>query len=241
MTMIVFPSINSVGGTSGRYYSEYNVSKLFGNYAQGDGGFISGCTMPAASTAGNKTIKLSSGEALVSGYVVRHTSASVISVTSGTKYVYVKLTRDGSNHISASSFKVTTSTTWPTDSLYVGKTVAGATKVTGTSFANRGWRTPTLGSSWANYGSGYEPIGYKKISGDRVAIKGLVHRATTAGGSTMCTLPSGFKPRYTKMFVGISNNMTLARIDIKSNGSIVHYSGDPDYISLEAIEFDIIS
>ena len=134
MTHIVWPTVNAVGGSSGQIASEANLTD-YANQITFRDSIIAGCTMPA--TKNSLTINLSSGKTLVDGYITRFTTGPGVPLTANvTNYLYYKLTKTG-NTVSASSFKVTTSSTIPANSIYIGKAITNTTSVTATSHANR--------------------------------------------------------------------------------------------------------
>jgi hypothetical protein len=63
-----------------------------------------------------------------------------------------------------------------------------------------GGGAPAFAGTWSNYGSGYEPARFRKI-GNQVFIEGLVQAG--AVGSTVFTLPVGFRPLTNKLRAGL--------------------------------------
>lgn len=83
-----------------------------------------------------------------------------------------------------------------------------------------GWITPTLNSPFTNYGSAFADASYRKIN-DIVCIQGLVLINGASNGSTIFTLPSGYRPTGSIMFAGFNGNVGHARIDIQSDGDVL--------------------
>jgi len=94
------------------------------------------------------------------------------------------------------------------------------------------WQTPTLLNGWANYGGGGNPIGYYKDSLGIVHIRGLMIGTI---GSTIFTLPIGYRPLFANLIVVYSNG--LGRCDIQPDGSVQAQSGTNAYFSLDNISF----
>ena len=87
------------------------------------------------------------------------------------------------------------------------------------------WVDATLLNGWTNGGSGggYAPASYRKNAAGLVSVRGMV----TGGSSsvaTIFTLPEGYRPDYTLLFTGNSNNAP-ARLDLNKWGSLYGQSG----------------
>lgn len=108
----------------------------------------------------------------------------------------------------------------------IGHSTSGTTAITIASDGtvtmpenDSGWITPTLNSPFTNYGSGWADVSYRKIN-DIVCIQGLVLINGASNGSTIFTLPSGYRPTGHIMFAGFNGNVGHARIDIQSDGDV---------------------
>lgn len=99
------------------------------------------------------------------------------------------------------------------------------------------WQNLSFGSGWTDYGGAYQIGQYKKV-GDLIFLRGLVKR-TSGSGTTIATLPSGYRPSAQTLFVTISSDL-LARIDIDTSGNIVMAIGSAAWISLDGLYFSII-
>ncbi len=97
------------------------------------------------------------------------------------------------------------------------------------------WIEPTLLNSWVNYGSTYATAAYTKLPSGLVLIRGLIRDGTYAG-STIFTLPVGFRPVDAHIFEQRSANGSH-RIDVKGDGDVVATaSGDGGtWVSLAGI------
>lgn len=80
------------------------------------------------------------------------------------------------------------------------------------------WLTPTLLNGWVNFG-GFVPIRYFKDEFDIVHIQGMIKDGSVGGGTTIFTLPDGYKIGYqTRFVVDTANSYGL--IDVLPNGNV---------------------
>lgn len=108
------------------------------------------------------------------------------------------------------------------------------TKLTGT------WAPLTLATGWAVYSGGggyYSGLRYRKI-GDNIQIQGMVKSG--AAGSTIATLPVGFRPQYTVMQVCEANaagTLAVVLFQDAATGIITYRSGPaaPTYLNINVI------
>ena len=98
----------------------------------------------------------------------------------------------------------------------------------------RTWLAPTYENSWVNYGSTFQDGGYYKDLFNRVHLRGLVKDGTVA--NTIFTLPEGYRPPATGIFIVISNS-AIGRVDITSAGAVDGTTVDNNWVSLEGISF----
>lgn len=108
-----------------------------------------------------------------------------------------------------------------------------------------GWTAVTFGTGWANYGSGYQAVSYRKI-GDVVTLRGLADSAANAWTTfpTMFTLPAGFAPPARLIYNLRSINLGVAghcRFDILSTGAVNYNDGGngSGWVSLDGIAFSV--
>ena len=105
------------------------------------------------------------------------------------------------------------------------------------------WQTPTLGTSIANYGSGYATAAYCKDSTGRVQLRGVIAGSGLTAGVTIFTLPAVYCPPAAQVFVGWGFNTaaTICRLNVTSAGAVVYDSatnGNPTtYMSLGGVSF----
>jgi hypothetical protein len=82
------------------------------------------------------------------------------------------------------------------------------------------WTAPTLLNSWVNYGAGNVDAAYRKI-GDMVQLRGQVKNGTTTAGTSILTLPVGFRPTAQVVVPTLDGNNALARFDITAAGAVI--------------------
>lgn len=92
------------------------------------------------------------------------------------------------------------------------------------------------GTTWADFGGGTQAGQYKKF-GDLVFLRGLCTR-TAGAGTTIATLPSGYRPTSTHL-IGVAANGAFGVIQIDSFGAISVPVGAP-WISLDIPPFSVL-
>jgi hypothetical protein len=101
------------------------------------------------------------------------------------------------------------------------------------------WIEPTLLNGWVNFGSIYEISGFYKDEFNVVHLRGLVKDGTTTNGTTIFTLPVGYRPLKVLIFIIVTNN-TLASIAVNPNGTVVVNSAvSSTWLSLDGISFRV--
>jgi hypothetical protein len=102
--------------------------------------------------------------------------------------------------------------------------LTGAVSLTGvTTITPEAWTFPSLNSSWVNYGAGFQTIRYRKTPDGTVHIQGLIAGGTTTGGTTVFTLPAGYRPAGTLILTSQADGgggIVIARTDIDSSGNV---------------------
>ncbi len=92
----------------------------------------------------------------------------------------------------------------------------------------------SFSNSWVNYGGNYEDAKYKKI-GKVVYLQGLIKNGTS--GKTAFTLPSGYRPAYTKIFASVCP-AGFAEVRVDSSGNVIPYCDAANgYVCLDGINF----
>jgi len=138
----IWPSQNDVAQTAGdgKKLLENQWGTLLNGLTTNQYAVVSGLTLPASS--GTLNIDVASGTAIIEGRHISIPASTTVTATfSATNYVFLKLTRDGSNLVTGAAFEVNTTGTAPTDSLAVGTLVAGASSITSTTDTRLFFRT----------------------------------------------------------------------------------------------------
>ena len=122
------------------------------------------------------------------------------------------------------------------------------------------WTGVSFQNSWADYGSPYQTAQYRKV-GDEVQLRGLIRNGTQ--GTSMFTLPAGFRPPAPMLFAAIHNVPAVwstgaasagtahthspaqpsavgIRVDVGTDGTVAHYSTQGvAYVDLSQIRFSV--
>lgn len=114
----------------------------------------------------------------------------------------------------------------------------GAARVDFGGVIGTGWSNLSFGSGWTDYGSGFMPGSYKKV-GDLIFLRGLVKR-TSGSGTTITTLPSGYRPPAQLLFA-VHTNTGLGRVDIDTSGNVTLVGGGADWVQLNGLVFSVAS
>jgi hypothetical protein len=93
------------------------------------------------------------------------------------------------------------------------------------------WGGLSFGSGWANYGSGWQTGQVRKF-GCLIQLRGLVYRFTGTG-TTICTLPIGQRPPA-NVLLSVITDSGIGRIDVQTDGNVVHQSGGTTWVSLNS-------
>ena len=128
-----------------------------------------------------------------------------------------------------------------TSNVYINDTSTGLVSISAgggaTTFGGRigeAWQNLSFGSGWVDYGGAYQIGQYKKV-GDLIFLRGLVKR-TSGSGTTITTLPSGYRPPAQLLF-GVHTNTGFGRLDIDSSGNVSLQGGGADWVQLNGLVF----
>lgn len=100
-----------------------------------------------------------------------------------------------------------------------------------------GWTNLTLESGWTWYGTIYSTPQYKKGTDNIVSLKGLLRAGTTTAGTSLTTLPVGFRPKERLLLTSVSTD-AHTRVDIQPNGIVTAQGGTIGvWVSLDGINF----
>lgn len=99
------------------------------------------------------------------------------------------------------------------------------------------WTTMTLSSSWVAYGGVFTTPQYTKTSDNLVTLKGMIRNGTITNGTTLLTLPAGYRPKERLLFTAISNR-AHARIDVLPTGVVqLQAGGNATWLTFDGISF----
>lgn len=126
---------------------------------------------------------------------------------------------------------------------------AGAKGDRGTDVTREAWKELPFTTGWVSYAAAYDPAWqpaeYRKDSGGRVELRGLVTRisGTPTAGAVIAVLPPGYRPRRGRIFLASAGEPPSAgRVVIYPDGAVTWNqgnTGEADYTSLEGIAFDV--
>lgn len=84
--------------------------------------------------------------------------------------------------------------------------------------------TPTFNNSWTNFGSPWEPLRCYKDKWNVVHVSGMISAGTNAFGTTMFTLPVGYRPVTQRIYTGAGfisgTNDSFGSLVINTNGTV---------------------
>ena len=98
----------------------------------------------------------------------------------------------------------------------------------------------TGATTWADFVTGGHQVGQYKKFGDLVFLRGLVKR-TSGSGTTIATLPSGYRPAsYVQLYNALTDGGAV-RVDVNTDGTItLPGGGSPAWISLLLPPFSVL-
>lgn len=107
------------------------------------------------------------------------------------------------------------------------------------SSAPTSWVSPALSNSWVNFGGAFQAVSYRRV-GDIVQMRGSAKNGTTTTGTTIYTLPAGYRPPATHIFATLDGNNNAARFDVDSSGNVTIQTGTNACFTLRG-EFSVNS
>lgn len=191
MAIKIFPSTNDVYGAGsigdGNILAESSLATLFAALARSQNYVLSGLTVSA--TYPDLEIDVASGVTLIEGY--RVTSSAPLSATlaaNDTNYIYLQLTRDGSNNVTGAQLVANVTGSTPTDSVLICKAVTDATAITSTHHVGEraGNWTPEVSDSESAVTAGGQT--YTTQNGEYIKEGNLVHLTCELTMSSIGTL-----------------------------------------------------
>jgi hypothetical protein len=96
------------------------------------------------------------------------------------------------------------------------------------------WVAPTLLGTWVNFGGTLGTVAYRRDANGIVHLKGVAKSGTI--GTSIFTLPSGFRPQLDTRFPVVSNSL-FGACSISSGGDVVASVGSNTSFSLDSIHF----
>jgi hypothetical protein len=154
---------------------------------------------------------------------------------------------DGVNWIPGSGFVACTSTTRPgfasegctiyeTDTLRYYVYVSSVWTLVGNTGTDTAWTAPTLVSGWVNFGAPWETAGYMRRGGV-VYLRGLIRNGTVTTGTTIFTLPAGFRTNSDTHF-DVSTNGLHGELNVFADGRVTTNVGiSTSWVSLRGVIF----
>lgn len=100
---------------------------------------------------------------------------------------------------------------------------------------NAEWSAATLENKWVKHDEARNIPEYYKDVGGVVHLRGLVKNG--ANGSTIFTLPEGYKPSKEHLFIVATYNQRSGRVDVMTDGKVLARDVSPDWVSLDGISF----
>lgn len=98
-----------------------------------------------------------------------------------------------------------------------------------------GWTNASLQNGWVAYG-GFSSPQYTKTSDGLVSLKGLIRAGSTGAGTTLFTLPAGYRPVDRSLITNASSG-NYARLDVMPDGRVLFMVGSNGWYSLDGITF----
>jgi len=103
------------------------------------------------------------------------------------------------------------------------------------------WAPLLLKNGWTDYGSGFGGAAYTKTKTGLVIFRGLIRNNSYVSGQVVvATIPNDYAPDNGQLLFGTSKSPnTSGRFDITPDGDVLLVDGDPAWISLETIRYDL--
>jgi hypothetical protein len=245
-----------------RYNVRYNANGQFDFYKSADGVTLYNVTSTAISFNANDTVFVAFMDDPISGYMYlwvginggtlqQFSTANTVQVTDATTVRVGCFYTAGSECNGTIDFPIITDiipTSAQVQALYQASDWGGIRNWPTVLTANQqAWIAPTLLNGWTVYSdvNGTYNVGYMKDSLGFVHIKGTIKGGTTTGGTTLFTLPSGYRPSQPATFPTISNSNSsgftavLNNVSIKPTGEV--YLPNPGsgnvWLALDGITF----
>lgn len=102
------------------------------------------------------------------------------------------------------------------------------------------WQSVTLENSWVNYSASFNEAAVLMLPGGVARSRGLIKDGTAAGGTTLFTLPAGWRPARTYTYLNDSSTRPGSAA-VKANGTVTIEAGANGWFSLDDMEWDVAS
>jgi hypothetical protein len=102
------------------------------------------------------------------------------------------------------------------------------------------WYTCGLQNGWSDYGGSFTTNGYTKTRDSTVLLKGVIKGGTATSGTTLCTLPVGYRPTARLIFMTTTSGGAEgvpSRVDVLPDGEVQIIGGNNGWVSLDGINF----
>lgn len=101
-----------------------------------------------------------------------------------------------------------------------------------------GWTSLPLQNGWVWYSSAgiFSTPAYIKAADGIVSLKGLIMSGTTTAGTTIATLPAGYRPS-SRLIFEVVNNSAASRVDVYPTGQVIIQTGGNVWLALDNISF----
>lgn len=101
------------------------------------------------------------------------------------------------------------------------------------------WAALPYGPDWSDFGGGFQVGQYQIDCTGRVWLRGLLaHPLGVPSGSTIATLPAGFRVTTEVLVEGFANDVTPARLNVNPDGTIVCSLCVNGYMSVDQVSFN---
>lgn len=98
------------------------------------------------------------------------------------------------------------------------------------------WTAPTLQNSWVNFdATHFSPAGYRKDGNGFVHLRGLIKSGVTTVGTTLFTLPTGYRPELTVIHA-VASNDAFGEARVNNDGTVTINAGT-SWFCLDGITF----
>lgn len=106
-------------------------------------------------------------------------------------------------------------------------------------WAREDWNNLTMNNSWV---TDVETPGYKMMADGTILLRGNMKDGTTVNGTTVATLPAGYRPATAQRFITAEKQTGLSwrHIGIGTDGTLKVWNATTAHICLDGVRFPII-